>query len=595
MNFFLDNPDLLFRFETLDLARAVELREDGFKEASEFAYAPTDLDDARDSYRRVLELAGDIAAEYVAPRAEDVDRMGSQLVEGEVCYPLPLAESLERLRQADLMGMTLPRRYGGLSLPVSIVTIVIEMISRADASLMNVFGLQDIGETINKFASEEIKAAYLPRFSSGEVTGSMALTEPEAGSDLQNVQLKAHLGDDGRWYLTGVKRFITNGCGEISLVLARSEEGTTDARGLSLFLYEREEHMKIRRIEDKLGIHGSPTCEMQFDGAPALLVGERRRGLITYVASLMDGARLGIGAQAVGIAEAAYQAAEKYSRERVQFGAPIRRLPAVAAMLADMSTTVKAARALLYETALIVDLKEGLEREAERHPEKAKDLRHELKRMSRLAGLFTPLCKAYCTETANRIAYDSLQIHGGSGYMRDYAVERHMRDARITNIYEGTTQLQVVAAIGGVLSGTLTRAPGGIRRRRAGSGARAARTHPCRAARAGGGRRARPLRPESPVPGLQRRPARGHGRRRGLLLPPGPGCGRRRREAPHRSAVRARSLPPRGGPRRGRPREPARRPGRRLRAGPAVAGRPDQADARDLPGRSRPVLDCRTA
>ena len=455
MNFFLDNPDLLFRFESLDLARAVELREDGFKEAHEFAYAPADIDDARDSYRRVLELAGDIAAEYVAPRAEGVDRIGSRLVEGEVCYPAPMAESLERLRQADLMGMTLPRRYGGLSLPVSIATMVIEMISRADASLMNVFGLQDIGETINKFASEEIKAAYLPRFSSGKVTGSMALTEPEAGSDLQNVQLKAHLGEDGRWYLTGVKRFITNGCGEISLVLARSEAGTTDARGLSLFLYEREEHMKIRRIEDKLGIHGSPTCEMQFDQAPALLVGERRRGLITYVASLMDGARLGIGAQAVGIAEAAYQAAEKYSRERVQFGAPIRRLPAVAAMLADMSTTVKAARALLYETALIVDLKEGLEREAERYPEKAKDLRAELKRMSRLAGLFTPLCKAFCAEAANRIAYDSLQIHGGSGYMRDYAVERHMRDARITNIYEGTTQLQVVAAIGGVLSGTL--------------------------------------------------------------------------------------------------------------------------------------------
>jgi 3-(methylthio)propanoyl-CoA dehydrogenase len=455
VNFFLDNPDLFFRFESLDLARAVELREDGFKEAAEYAYAPTDFDDARDSYRRVLELAGDIAAEHVAPRAEDVDRLGSQMVEGEVCYPTPMAESLERLRQADLMGMTLPRRYGGLSLPVSIATMIIEMISRADASLMNVFGLQDIGETINKFASEEIKAKYLPRFASGEVTGSMALTESEAGSDLQRVNLKAELGDDGRWYLTGVKRFITNGCGQISLVLARSEEGTADARGLSMFLYEREEHLKIRRIEDKLGIHGSPTCEMQFEHAPALLVGERRRGLITYVASLMDGARLAIGAQAVGIAEAAYQAAEKYSGERIQFGAPIKRLPAVAGMLAEMNTTVKAARALLYETALIVDLKEGLEREAERNPDSAKDLRAELKRMARLAGLFTPLCKAFCAEAANRVAYDSLQIHGGSGYMRDYAVERHVRDARITNIYEGTTQLQVVAAIGGVLSGTL--------------------------------------------------------------------------------------------------------------------------------------------
>jgi 3-(methylthio)propanoyl-CoA dehydrogenase len=456
MNFFLDNPDLRFRFETLDLARAVELREDGFKEAAESAYAPTDAADARDSYRRVLELAGDIAGEYVAPRSEDVDRIGSRMIDGDVCYPEPLAESLERLRQADLMGMTLPRRYGGLFLPVSIATMVIEMISRADASLMNVFGLQDIGETINKFASEEIKAAYLPRFCSGQVTGSMALTEPEAGSDLQNIQLKAHQGEDGRWYLTGVKRFITNGCGQVSLVLARSEEGTRDARGLSLYLYEREERMKIRRIEDKLGIHGSPTCEMQFDEAPALLVGERRRGLVTYVASLMDGARLAVGAQAVGIAEAALQAAFTYSGERIQFGAPIRTLPAVAGMLAEMNTTVRAARALLYETALIVDLKEGLEREIEHHPEKAKDLRAEAKRMTRLAGLFTPLCKAFCAEAANRVAYDSLQIHGGSGYMRDYAVERHARDARITNIYEGTTQLQVVAAIGGVMSGTLS-------------------------------------------------------------------------------------------------------------------------------------------
>ncbi len=456
MNFFLDNHDLLFRFHVLDLARALELREDGFKEAGEFAYAPADLADARDSYRRVLELAGGIAAEFVAPRAEDVDRVGSRLVGGDVCYPTPLAESLERLKQADLMGMTLPRRYGGLSLPVSIATMVIELISRADASLMNVFGLQDIGETINKFASDEIKAAYLPRFASGEVTGSMALTEPEAGSDLQNVQLKARQGDDGRWYLTGVKRFITNGCGQVSLVLARSEEGTSDARGLSLFLYEREEHLTIRRLEDKLGIHGSPTCEMQFNDAPALLVGERRRGLITYVSSLMDGARLAIGAQAVGIAEAAYQAAAKYSRERVQFGAPIGRLPAVAGMLADMAVAVKAARALLYETALIVDLKEGLEREAERRPDQAKEIRGEVKRMTRLAGLFTPLCKAFCTEVANRVTYDSLQIHGGSGYMRDFAVERHMRDARVTNIYEGTTQLQVVAAIGGVLSGTLS-------------------------------------------------------------------------------------------------------------------------------------------
>ena len=288
-----------------------------------------------------------------------MDRAGSELTAGEVCYAPGIAEGLERLRQADLMGITLPRRYGGLNFPVAVSVLIVEMVSRADPALMNIFGLQDISETVNKFASDELKQAYLPRFASGEVTGSMALTEPEAGSDLQNVQLKATPAADGTWRLNGVKRFITNGCGQISLVLARSEEGTTDARGLSMFLYERDEHMRIRRLEDKLGIHGSPTCELQFDDAPALLVGERRRGLTTYVMSLMNGARLAIAAQAQGIAEAAYRAAAKYAGERVQFGAPIGELTAVKAMLADMKVSIEAARALLYETAVIVDTQRG--------------------------------------------------------------------------------------------------------------------------------------------------------------------------------------------------------------------------------------------
>ena len=463
-NFYTDDPDLQRQLETLDLRRIVALREDGYEQAGDFAYAPGDYDDALDSYRRTLEIVGDIAGEFVAPRAEDVDRAGALLTDGEVCYAPGMQECLDRLSQADLMGITLPRRYGGLNFPVTVSVMIVEMISRADPALMNVFGLQDIAETVNKFASDELKAAYLPRFASGEVTGSMALTEPEAGSDLQNVQLKATLGDDGVWRLNGVKRFITNGCGQVSLVLARSEEGTTDARGLSMFLYERDSHMKIRRLEDKLGIHGSPTCELQFDEAPALLVGERRRGLTTYVMSLMNGARIAIAAQAQGIAEAAYRAASKYADERIQFGGPIRELTPVAAMLADMKVALEASRALLYETAMIVDLKEGLERRIEQHQsgerpatgdDELKELRTELKAMTRLAALYTPLAKACSTEMANRVAYDSLQIHGGSGYMRDFAVERHARDARITNIYEGTTQLQVVAALGGVLSGTL--------------------------------------------------------------------------------------------------------------------------------------------
>jgi len=488
-NFFLDAPDLQFRLEHADLARVVALREDDYTEARRFPFAPKDLDDARDSYHRALTIAGEIAGEFVAPRAEDVDRAGSDLVDNTVLYAPGIAESLDRLRQADLMGMTLPRRFGGLNFPVTVSMMAVEMISRADPALMNVFGLQDIADTINKFASEELKQEFLPRFASGRVTGSMALTEPEAGSDLQNVQLKATEQPDGTWRLNGVKRFITNGCGQVSLVLARSEAGTSDARGLSLFVYERDEHMRIRRLEDKLGIHGSPTCELQFTDAPARLVGERRRGLTTYVMSLMNGARLAIAAQAQGIAEAAYRAAEKYAGERVQFGKPIRELTAVAAMLADMRVSIEASRALLYETSLIGDLKDALEHrvaqlEAAATPSaklggepvatpvgepgarlaadsatiavELRQLRGELKRTSRLAALFTPLCKALATEMANRVAYDSIQVHGGSGYMRDFAVERHARDARITNIYEGTTQLQVVAAIGGVLGGTFS-------------------------------------------------------------------------------------------------------------------------------------------
>jgi alkylation response protein AidB-like acyl-CoA dehydrogenase len=469
-NFYSDNPDLRATLRRLDLARIVRLREDDYAQAQDFAYAPRDFEDALDSYERTLDIVGEIAGEYIEPRAEDADRAGSELVDGEVCYAPGIAQGLERLKQADLMGITLPREYGGLNFPVTVSVMIVEMVSRADPALMNIFGLQDIAETVNKFADDEMKAAYLPRFASGEVTASMALTEPEAGSDLQNVQLKATEQPDGTWRLNGVKRFITNGCGQLSLVLARSEEGTTDARGLSMFLYERDEHMRIRRLEDKLGIHASPTCELQFDDAPALLVGERRRGLTTYVMSLMNGARIAIAAQAQGIAEAAYRAAAKYAAERVQFGAPIAELTAVKGMLADMKVSIEAARALLYETALIVDTKEMLEHRIGRLQEAGeatpaggghaadsdiKELRAQLKKYTRLAALFTPLAKADCTEMANAVAYESLQVHGGSGYMRDFAVERHARDARITNIYEGTTQLQVVAALGGILGGTL--------------------------------------------------------------------------------------------------------------------------------------------
>jgi alkylation response protein AidB-like acyl-CoA dehydrogenase len=452
-NFYRDNDDILFHMKHIDLNQVIDLKEDGFAEKGKIDYAPVNSADALDSYDKILDIVGDLAGNFIDPRATDVDLEEAQFEHGEVRYAKGTQEAMDRLKQADLMGFTLPRKYGGLNCPITIYSIAIEIVSRADAALMNLFGLQDIAETINKFADEDIKMKFLPRFCSGEVTGSMALTEPDAGSDLQAVNLKAYQDDKGQWRLKGVKRFITNGCGEISLVLARSEEGTSDGRGLSMFVYERDKHMKIRRIEHKYGIHGSPTCELQFDDAPAILVGKRKYGLIKYVMSLMNGARLAISAQGVGIAEAAYREANKYATERIQFKRSIREFMAVKEMLANMKMKVEAARTLLYETSVIVDIKDGLEHMAEKHPEKEKELRDATKLYTQFAALMTPMSKAYSTEIANQVAYDAIQVHGGTGFMREFKVERFARDARITNIYEGTTQLQVVAAIGGVVKG----------------------------------------------------------------------------------------------------------------------------------------------
>ncbi len=454
-NFYRENDDIQFQFNHLDLDRVIELKEDHFADKGGYDYAPNNLHDAKDSYDRLLDIVGDIAGNIIEPGAAESDEEGAHFEHGEVMYAKGTLEAIEALKKADLMGFTLPRKYGGLNCPTTIYSIAIEIVSRAEAGLMNIFGLQDISETVNKFADEDVKARYLPRFASGEVTGSMALTEPDAGSDLQAVQLKAFQDDEGNWYLNGVKRFITNGCGEISLVLARSEEGTKDGRGLSMFLYERDEHMKIRRIENKLGIHTSPTTELQFNNAPAILIGKRKMGLIRYVMSLMNGARLAIAAQALGIAEAAYQEAKKYADERVQFKTTIRRIFPVCEMLSNMRVKIEAARTLLYETGIIVDIRDGLEHAADIHPEQAKDIRTDLKKYSNYAALFTPMVKAYATEIANEVAYDGIQVHGGTGFMKEFNAERHYRDARITNIYEGTTQLQVIAAIGGIVNGTV--------------------------------------------------------------------------------------------------------------------------------------------
>jgi hypothetical protein len=454
-NFYHDNPDIMFHLQNMDLEQVIRLKEQEFAEHGVYAHAPRDVHDALDNYHLVLDIVGGIAGDFVAPRADEVDREGARFFNGQVQYAQSTKQSLERLAQADVMGFTLPRQYGGINMPKTIYSMAIEMISRADASLMNLFGLQEIADTICKFGSSEQKERFLPRFCSGETSGAMALTEPDAGSDLQSITLRADQRDDGQWVLNGVKRFITNGCADVSLVMARSETGISGGRGVSLFIYERDEHMRIRRIEDKLGIHGSPTCELQFQDAPAELLGQRKKGLVKYTMSLMNGARLGVAAQAVGIAEAAWREAREYARQRVQFGQAINRFQPVSEMLADMQVSIQAGRSLLYETSRMVDIKEGLEELAERDSEQAKAHKETLKRYTRYSALFTPLVKAYTSEAVNDICDMALQIHAGTGYTKDFPVERLYRDARITNIYEGTTQLQVVAAMGGITTGTI--------------------------------------------------------------------------------------------------------------------------------------------
>ena len=453
-NFFSDNRDLVFTLENLALSDVVGMMERNYEFAKEYDNAPTDFADALDNYRRVLDVVGTICADRIEPRARTVDQEGPKFDKGKVTYHPLTAMNLKDLKDAGLMGVMLGHKYGGLNFPVSIYTMMTEMVSRADASLQNIFGLQDIAETISFFGSDEQKDKYLPGFASGEFDGSMDLTEPDYGSDLPGVRLRAYQDEKGQWYLNGMKRFITNGCSKVHLVLARSEEGTTDARGLSMFICEACPQLVVRRIENKMGIHGVPTCELQFNDVPAQLCGQRKLGLIRYVMSLMNGARVAISAQAVGIAEAAYREARKYASEREQFKKAIDTFPAVYSMLSSMKTSLTAARALLYETTRVVDLRNTYTHIVE-HGEPTAEDRAAKKYYERVAATLTPMCKALATETANKVAYDCIQIMGGTGFMRDFNAERFYRDARITNIYEGTTQLQVVAAIGGVIQRSL--------------------------------------------------------------------------------------------------------------------------------------------
>jgi len=453
-NFFNDTPDFKFHLEHPLVKKIVELKENGFIDAKEFDYAPLNHDDAIDNYNRVLEIVGDISANTIATNAEGVDIEGPRIENNEVIYAKGTSENYQTLYKAGLLGMTFPRKYEGLNFPLLPYVMAGEMISRADAGFANIWGLQDCGETIYEFGSDEQKKKYLPRFNKEGITAAMVLTEPDAGSDLQAVNLKATYDEDKKvWILNGVKRFITNGDADISLVLARSQEGTQDARGLSMFIYDRKHKaVEVRHLEKKLGIKGSPTTELVFKDAPAELVGRERFGLIKYVMTLMNAARLGVGAQSVGIADAAYREALKYAKERAQFGKEIIHFPAVYEMLANMKVRIDAMRSLLYETTRYVDLNKVYD-EVSKERKLEREERMEMKEYAKRAGVFTPLIKMIGSETCNTIAYESLQVHGGTGFMKDFPIERIYRDARITSIYEGTTQLQVVAAIKGVTTG----------------------------------------------------------------------------------------------------------------------------------------------
>ena len=453
-NFYKDIPQLRFHLDNPMMEHISELKERGYRDKDEYEYAPQDYADALDSYDRVLEITGEITGEIIAANAEGVDEEGPHLSNGRVDYASGTKQNLDAMVKAGLNGMTMPRRFGGLNFPMVPYTMCAEIVATADAGFGNIWSLQDCIETLYEYGNEDQRSRFIPRICAGE-TMSMDLTEPDAGSDLQSVMLKATYDEAGQcWRLNGVKRFITNGDADIHLVLARSEEGTTDGRGLSMFIYDkRDGGVNVRRIENKLGIHGSPTCELVYKNARAELCGNRKFGLIRYVMSLMNGARLGIAAQSVGLSQAAYNEALAYAKDRKQFGKAIIEFPAVYDMLTSIRAKLDAGRSLLYQTARYVDIYKALE-DIARERQLTAEERQEQKKYSKLADAFTPLAKGMNSEYANQNAYDCIQVHGGSGFMLEYACQRIYRDARITSIYEGTTQLQVVAAVRYITNGS---------------------------------------------------------------------------------------------------------------------------------------------
>jgi alkylation response protein AidB-like acyl-CoA dehydrogenase len=449
----IDSKKLQYYLNDPLMKRIVELKERNFADKDKYDYAPVNFEDAIENYKRIIDITGDVAQNVIEPNSESVDLEGPHLVDKRMQYASKTYENLEATRKAGLWGVSMPRRFGGLNLPITVFSMLSELVSAADSGFQNVWSLQSCIDTLYEFGTPEQQAKYIPRICAGE-TMSMDLTEPDAGSDLQHVMLKATQDADGTWRLNGVKRFITNGDSDIHLVLARSEEGTHDGRGLSMFIYDkRDGGVDVRHIENKLGIHGSPTCELVYKNAKAELCGDRRLGLIKYVMSLMNGARLGIAAQSVGLEQEAYDQAVAYAREREQFGKAIITFPAVYDMLSRMKAKVDASRAILYQTARYVDIYKTLE-DISRERKLTAEERKEMKTYSRLADAFTPLGKGMTSEFANQNAYDCVSVHGGSGFIMEYKAQRLLRDARIFSIYEGTTQLQVVAAIRYITNGT---------------------------------------------------------------------------------------------------------------------------------------------
>ncbi len=452
-NYYTDHPEIAFHLNHPLMKRIVELKERNYADKDQFADAPVNYEDAIENYKRILDITGDVAANIIEPNSEDVDLEGPHLVDGRMVYASKTFENLDATRKAGLWGISMPRRYNGLNIPNVVFSMLSEVISAADAGFQNVWSLQSCIDTLYEFGSEEQRQKYIPRIAAGE-TMSMDLTEPDAGSDLQHVMLKATQDEDGTWRLNGVKRFITNGDSDIHLVLARSEEGTRDGRGLSMFIYDkRDGGVTVRHIEHKLGIHGSPTCELVYKNAKAELCGSTRLGLIKYVMALMNGARLGIAAQSVGVEQEAYNEGLAYAKERAQFGQKIVNFPAVYDMLSRMKAKLDAGRSLLYQTARYVDIYKSLE-DIARDRKLTAEERAEMKKYTRLADAFTPVAKGMNSEYANQNAYDAISIHGGSGFIMEYKSQRLFRDARIFSIYEGTTQLQVVAAIRYITNGT---------------------------------------------------------------------------------------------------------------------------------------------